>query len=321
MNGSEVLPSDVLVSSDDDRRRVAEMLRCAEAPAPPFWEPGVGEQILVPVAGAEIRVFHFPAHEPGVQRPVVMAPGFGATPQGFQDFYEALRGKVDLYYVETREKPSSRILDRRADMSVGQSARDIAHVLGCLGLGRDFVLMAPCWGASIVLEGLIQGTLAAPTIVLADPMHTLWFPKWVLRLVSPILPVGAVRAMRPLLARAMLGGMEEPTQKERALAFVYGADVWKWKKSAEAARDFELFGRLGGISREIFVLNGTTDRIHDQSNYPRIAREMPGGRFLFMPTDERNRERLFGVAALEFARVSAADGLPESLARFEKKIR
>jgi hypothetical protein len=40
-----------------------------------------------------------------------------------------------------------------------------------------------------------------------------------------------------------------------------------------------------------------------------------------MPTEENNRERLFGVAALEFARVSEAEGLPPSLKRFEKQVR
>ena len=181
--------------------------------------------------------------------------------------------------------------------------------------------MAPCWGASIVLHGLIEGSLDAPTVLVADPMHTLWFPKWILRYVSPVLPAPVLLALRPFVARSMLGDMQEPTQKLRAYAFVYGADPWKWKKAAEAAWDFELFGRLSGIGREVFVLNGTNDKIHDQRHYPRIAMEMPRGRFIYMQTNERHRERLFGVAALEFARVSAGEGLPASLARFEKPIR
>ena len=252
-----------------------------------------------------------------------MVPGYGATPEGFQDFYAALRDKAELFYIETREKSSSRITGRPADMSVSRNARDIQQALSHLGLAasRDFVLVAPCWGASIVLHGLIERSLDAPTVLVADPMHTLWFPKWVLRYVSPLLPSPVLLALRPFIARSMLGDMQEPTQKLRAYAFVYRADVWKWKKAAEAARDFELFGRLSGIDREVFVLNGTRDKIHDQRQYPRIAREMPRGRFISMPTDERNRERLFGVAALELARVSAGDGLPPSLARFEKRVR
>ncbi len=310
------------VSSRDDERCIQALLRTADRPAPPFWEPGASEEISVPVDGGRIRVFHFASRDPSARRPIVMVPGFGATPAGFQDFYEAVRDRAEVYYLETREKASSMLDADRADMSVSRSARDLQQALAFLGLeGRDFVLLAPCWGAAIVLQGLIEGSLDAPTVVVADPMHTLWFPKWLLRFVSPLLPVGFVNVLRPLIARAMLGGMKEQKQRERAYAFVNGADVRKWKMSAEAARDFELFGRLGGIEREVFVFNGTNDRIHDQDNYPLIAAEMPRGRFIFMPTDEANRERLFGVAGLEFAHVTARDGMPPKLARFERKIR
>jgi pimeloyl-ACP methyl ester carboxylesterase len=317
------LVAGALSASDQERAQVDGLMTAADIPAPPFWQSGAREEVMVPVEGAELRVFHFRSHDPSARRPIVMIPGYGATPEGFQDFYTAVRDKAELYYLETREKSSSRITGKPADMSVSRSARDVQQALSYLGLAGscDFVLIAPCWGASIVLHGLIEGSLDAPTVLVADPMHTLWFPRWVLRYVSPFLPSLLVRALRPFIARSMLGDMQEPTQKLRAFAFVYGADPWKWKKAAEAARDFELFGRLSGVSREVFVLNGPNDKIHDQRLYPRIASEMPGGRFISMQTHERHRERLFGVAALEFARVSAGEGLPLSLARSEKRIR
>jgi hypothetical protein len=48
---------------------------------------------------------------------------------------------------------------------------------------------------------------------------------------------------------------------------------------------------------------------------------MPRGRFLFTPTVESRRELLLGAAALEFAKVASPDGLPPSLARFERRVR
>jgi hypothetical protein len=232
-----------------------------------------------------------------------------------------VHGKADYYHIETREKSSSRLRGRRPDMSVPAWVRDLRRALDFLGLtGRDFVLVAACWGATVVLEGMISGALDAPTVLLADPMHTLWFPRWLLRWVSPVLPAAAGTLLRPLLFKALLGDMREPVQKARVRAFVYGADVRKWKRSAEAARDVELLGRLGAVGREVFVLNGTADKIHDPRYYPLMARELPRGRFLYMSAGEDQRERLFGTAAREFARVPAG-GLPPSLTRFEKQIR
>jgi hypothetical protein len=302
---------------------VAGMLAAADRSSPGFWQPGEGEEIRVPVEGAEIRVFACRPRRPAAKRPVVLVPGWGVVPEGYQDFYQSLRGKAEFYYIETREKGSSRIRTRQPDMSPAQSARDIAAALDAIGLrGRkDFVLVGVCWGSTLILQGLLDGVIDAPTVVLADPMHRLWFPRWLLRFVAPIVPSFLLGAARWLIAQVLIGDMQEQTQKARDYAFVRAAVPWKWKGSGCAARDLELFGSLGALVREIFVVNGTNDKVHDQTHYPRIAAEMPRGRFLHLPTDEANRERCIGAAALEFARVSASDGLPRALAGFEKRVR
>jgi pimeloyl-ACP methyl ester carboxylesterase len=311
-----------LQADESYQLKVEELLAAQGRQAPEFWQPGVCRELYVPVPEAEIRVFHSrPASAPD-RRPIVLIPGWGTIPQGFQSFYEVIHGRAELFYLETREKNSSRILGRRPDLSVLRSARDIQAALEALGLaGGDFVLMGTCWGAAMILEGLIEGVLEAPTILLTDPMHTLWFSKWVLRWISPILPSFAVRLIRPLLRQALLGDMEDTVQKERTFAFVNSADIWKWKRSAEAARDFELYGRLSAVKRELFVINGTADKVHDQRHYPRIARELPEGRFLYLPVDESRRERMFAAVAMAFASVSCGDGLPPCLSCFERPVR
>jgi pimeloyl-ACP methyl ester carboxylesterase len=315
--------SAAITPHDGDRAAVDQLLSIGQPDAPRFWEPGGGgEAIIVPVDSAEIRVYHVKPARPVARRPIVFVPGWGTNPPGWFDFTKAVHGRAELYYLETREKASSRILDRRTDMGVSQAAKDIGDAIGFLGLsGCDFLLLGACWGAAQVLQGLIDHSISAPTVLVGDPMHTLWFNKWMLRWISPFVPTPAVRLLRPIFAKALLGDMKEPVQKARDYDFVYSADFWKWKKSAEAARDFELHDALGGVNDEVFVFNGTSDKIHDPVHYPRIAGELPRGRFLFAPTVESRRELLFGAVALEFAKVSAADGVPLSLARFEKKVR
>ena len=118
---------------------------------------------------------------------MVLVPGWGVIPSGYQDFYQSVRGKAEFFYIETREKGSSRIRGRRPDLSPGRGAHDIGAALDALGLSgkRDFVLTGVCWGSTLILEGLREGVIDAPTILVADPMHTLWFPKWLLRYVAP----------------------------------------------------------------------------------------------------------------------------------------
>jgi hypothetical protein len=323
MTDPQDLFAQALASTPAQRERVADMLAQADRSCPGFWEPEEGVEMRVPVEGADVRVFACRPRTPVDTRPVVLVPGWGVTPEGFQAFYQSIRGKAEFYYVETREKGSSRIGGRAPDMSPAQSARDIGAALESIGLAgkRDFVLAGVCWGSTLVLQGLLDGVIDAPTILVGDPMHRLWFPRWMLRYVAPLAPAFLLGAARWLIALAMIGDMQEKTQKSRDYAFVRAADPAKWKRSAFAARDLELFGAVGRIGRDVFVVNGTNDKVHDQAHYPRIASEMPKGRFLYLPTDESNRERCIGAAALEFARVSAADGLPPALAGFEKRVR
>jgi pimeloyl-ACP methyl ester carboxylesterase len=313
----------LLEISDEQLAAVEAMVQSAARESIQFWKLPPCEEIYIPVEDAEIRVLHIRPERPAARRPLVFIPGWGVIPEGFAELYGVIHGQADFYYIETREKGSSRIHSKRADMSVSQSARDIQAALDSLGLSKldDFVLAGSCWGSATILQGVIDGSLDAPTVVAIDPMHSLWFPKWLLRYVSPILPIPAVNLLKPILRNALLGDMEEEAQKKRVDAFIDAADNWKWKKSADGAIDFELYGKLSRVDKEIFVFNGSVDKIHENANYPQIAHELPKGRLIYMPVHESQRERCMAVACLEFAKVKREKGVPASLARFEIAVR
>jgi hypothetical protein len=312
-----------LETTDSERSRVSRLIADADRNPPGFWEKREGEEIRIPVEGGSIRAFVCRPPRPVAKRPIVLVPGWGVIPEGFLEFYGLVRGKAELYYLETREKGSSAFDVRHPDMSPGQSARDIGRALDALGLlgKRDFVLVGACWGSALIIQGLLDGTVDAPTVVTFDPIHRLWFPKWLLDWAAPVLPSFLLGAARWLFVNALIGDMEEQTQKARDYAFAKAAVPWKWKWSAYAARNLELFGTLDRVAKEVFVVNASHDRVHEQTYYPRIAGEMPRGRFVYLPSDEAHRELCMAASALEFAKVGAADGIPPSLAGFERRVR
>ncbi len=302
-------------------QKVHEMLKATEREVPNFWESHTTEILYAPVDDGEIRIYHFKPDNPISKRPLVFIPGWGGTEMGYVDFYEVIHDRVECYYIETREKRSSKLDRKKAKMDMNQKAKDIQTTINHLELNkRDFVLFGTCWGGAILLQGLIEGIIDAPTIITHDPMHTLWFPKWFLKYVTPILPVFVIRMMKPILRRIQMRGMNEEVQRKRAENFIDNAEPWKWKRAAESVRDFELFGTMSEITKEVFIINGTQDKIHEQSSYLKMAIEMPLSRFIFMKTDESRRERLMGLVTLEFSKVTRADGIPTSLRDFEKEI-
>lgn len=312
-----------LFISPEQEEKVQQMLKAVKQEAPPFWEEGVTESFYLPVDDGEIRVFHWIPENPVSIRPVVFVPGWGVMPVGYYDYFRVLYNRVECYYIETREKGSSRIDRKKARLDLHQKAKDVADVLDQLGLTgeRDFVLMAPCWGAAILLQGLLDGAVRAPTIVAVDPMHTLWFPKWLIRYAGPVTPPFIAEwVIKPVFKWLLLGNMKEPVQKLRAETFVDNAIVWKWRKAAMQVQDFELYKTAHNILENVFVVNGTHDKVHEQSDYPRLARLMPNARFIFMKTSEDNREYLMGLVALEFSRVTSAENIPPVLKEFEKEL-
>lgn len=294
--------------------RLYKWIDSESQPGPEIAE--AAETIRLPVTDGELRVLHTAPVRRG--RPILFVPGWGAVPEEFKEFYEFLHGEAELYYLETREKQSS-TLHRGAEMSVEQSARDIAEAIERLGLAdRDFLLLGSCWGASIIVQGLYDRTLTAPTVLLVDPMESLWFPRWLLRVFFRFTPDFVVRFLKPLIVWLKLRGMTEPRQRARAEQFIRAAHVGKWRRAAVAARNFQLAGKLETIENEVFVLNCSDDAIHDQRYYPVLTDRLPHGRFLSLQVNERHRERMIGLAAREFGRVSAEEGVPESLRSYLK---
>jgi hypothetical protein len=285
-----------------------------------YWDEKITKYIYVPVDDGEIRVVHVKPEKTINKRILVFMPGWGVLTSGFHVLYETLYDCVEFYYIESREKGTSKLDKKKANMSIEQMAKDVQDALTFLDLPRkDFVFVTPCWGATIIFIGLLNKTIEIPSIVVFDPMHKLWFNKFI-NTISPAIPVWLANILKPPLKFFALLGMKEKAQKKRSEEFIDNADIWKWKNAAHAVKDLELFGMLGDIEQEIIVFNATSDRIHNQSDYPKLAKELPNGRFFFMNTDESNRERLMSGVIRELAAVDGKTNIPQSLKEFEKKL-
>jgi hypothetical protein len=312
----------LLTVTAKQQKTIDKMLKESVKSIDQYWSEEKVTQTYVPIDNGELRVFYHKPKEPLSKRPVVFVPGWGVIPSGFNDLYEVLIDEVEFYYIETREKCSSRMNKKKVSFTMTQKAKDVQDVLNFLNLSKhgDFILAGPCWGAAIILQGLLDGLYAdVPTIITADPMHKLWFPKAILNL-AKFIPTFVVKLIRPILKYLFLKDMDEEVQKQRAEDFVDNAELWKWKRAAYHVRDFELFGKLDGISREVFVFNGATDKIHDQICYPRMAKEIPKGRFFFMNADEADRERILALFLREFSKVLSDEEPPAKLKEFEKDL-
>ncbi|HUT80430.1 MAG TPA: hypothetical protein VMZ29_04430 [Candidatus Bathyarchaeia archaeon] len=309
-----------LTITQELQNKVDQLLKTSKRDVVSYWDPKDTEFIYVPVDGGEIRVIHVKAENPKNKQPIIHLPGWGVIPIGFNVLYEVLHEEYEFYYIETREKGSSKIKKRKANMTILQKAKDVQKALDYLGFAnKEFTLFSPCWGATIAIVGIKENILKIPRLITFDPMHRLWFNRFIIN-ISPIIPAFVFSIIKPILMFFAFLGMKEKSQLERSKQFAKNAIIWKWKRAAYKVKDLELYGTMGSIQQEILVFNGTTDKIHEQSEYPKLAKELPKGRFFFMKIDESNRERLQAIVMKEFANVEGKSGIPPSLLQFEKNL-
>ena len=286
-----------------------------------FWEEPTAKIHWIPVEDGEIRVVHIKPNNRKSKRPVIFISGWQAMPYQFADVYKIFHERVEVYFVETREKYTSKIPKRKTDFSLSQKAKDVQNTINYFNLqDKDFVLFGTCWGATVILQGLLDGTLKAPTICIFSPMHKLWFNEFILKVIVPFIPGFVVGILMKILSRVIFLGEKAKTQKNRMELTVREGVGWKWKRAARAARNLELFGKLEAIHEEILVISGTHDRVHKAYDYPRFADELPNGRFFHFGIEEYEREMFMGVLLYELSLTSAGK-TPELFSIFEKEIK
>lgn len=288
--------------------------------SPSFWEEPIAKIYWIPVDDGEIRVLHIKPKKPISIRPVVFISGWQTMPYQFADLYKILHDRVEIYFIETREKYTSRIHRRKANLSLSQKAKDVQKALEFLNLqGKDFALFGTCWGASIIYQGLLDGVLKAPTIATFSPMHKLWFNKFILKVFIPLIPSFVIWTLMKILAHVIFIGEKAKTQKNRMQLTMKEGVAWKWKKAGIGAGKFELFGKLSAINEEVLVIGGTHDRVHKAFDYPRFADELPNGRFFHFGMDESEREMTLGVLLYELS-LTTSEKIPILFEYFEKEI-
>lgn len=207
--------------TEEQLKKIEELIKVNEREVPDFYEEGICDSFYIPVEDDEIQVFHHKPKNPITKRLILFAPGFNSTLWSWKDFAVPLHEKGEYYFLETREKASSKIKKRfKADLTIKRTAKDIGLAIEYLGLDKqDFVLLGASYCSGIILQGLIDKTLNAPTIVVFDPFSEwAFYKKWIQTMV--VVPAFVYGILRLVLANIVLAGMKNQAQKERVIDFV-----------------------------------------------------------------------------------------------------
>jgi pimeloyl-ACP methyl ester carboxylesterase len=315
--------NDVFVHTDKQKKTIKELLDKGRRNVPTFLDEGACEILYVPIDDGELRVFHHKPQKQTTKRPIVFIPGYVAAPSTWTDFHIPHQGFGEYYYLETREKRSSKIKrTRETSMTISQTAYDLGVALENLGLKKkDYVLASSSYGGAVILDGLINKYFDPPTTFVHDPIVKWIWEKSINNILLRIFPMSLLNTIRIPIAYIFTAGMKNKDNRRRMIEFARGLEPWKFKKCTLQNNKFNIFDDLKKIENEVFINTGPLDRYHPRLSYYNYAKEIPKGRFLFMNTADKNRQLLAGVIGTEFAKVNKEEGLPEILKQFEIEIK
>lgn len=315
--------SSVLTITLEQQKKIKQQLeQLKQKNVPEYWEEPHCKINWIPVDDGEIRVLHIKPNNPIGVRPIIFLGGWQTMSYQFYDMYKIMHKRVEFFVVETREKYTSKLNRRKANLSVSQKAKDVQKVIEFFNLeNTDYILFGTCWGATIVCQGLLDKSIKPPeTIVIFSPMHKLWINKFFLKVIGPLLPAFMVGFLLKIIPVFLFAREKAKTQKNRMLQTIKDAESWKWKKAGIAAGNLELFSKLSAIEEEVIVIGGTHDRVHKSYDYPRFADEMPKGRYFYFGIGEAERELTMGLILLEFAKTNSKQKIPKLFEEFERNL-
>ncbi len=308
--------------TDEEIVTITKMLEEGRRDVPTFMDEGAAEILYVPVDDGEIKVYHHVPENSDTKRPIVFLPGFVANPRTWVDFHITHQGFGEYFYVETREKRSSKIKrTRNTSMTIKYTAYDVSLILKELGLNdKDYVLVGSSYGGAVILEGLIHGYLDPPTAIVHDPIIKWPLGRSIIKVLLRVVPKFILSSMRIFLAKVFTFGMKNKDQRDRMIEFTRGIEPWKFKKATFQNDKFNIFDDLKKIKKEVFLTTGPLDRYHPRIDYYNYSKEMPKGRFIFMDTPNNDRQLLAGIIGTEFAKQTKDEDIPESIKQFELKL-
>ena len=307
--------------TDEQKKKMNKLIVQNDKETPYFYEEGVCDIIYVPVEGGELRVFHHKPKKPKSKRPVLFIPGFGTSPWSWRHFGVAGHERIEYYFIESREKGSSRIKKRfKAKMDADQTAKDIAQVISFLGLkDNDFVLYGASYVGGAMLMGLAKKYFTAPTIINFDPLSSWKKHRKYVYLIAPMPPF-VITLLKSILIRTISIGMKNKSQKARMLNYIEDAVAWKWRRSGIQNFRYDIWELLKDINEEVSIFHGPHDRYHPHDEFMNMAKGINKGRYFYINTPEEYRELIAGIIASEYAQITRNDDVPDSLKIFEVEL-
>ena len=197
-----------------------------------------------------------------------------------------------VYYVETREKQSSRI-EGKQKFGVEEIGQDLVSLIRRLKL-RDYLLFGSSLGATAIID-CYQGLDPKPgRLVLVAPNAVFRVPRsWKILVTLFYAPLYSL--IRPsvkwYLRTFRLNVKVDASQYEKYCESLDAAEPRKLKKAVMSVWSYEVWDKLATVDCPVLLVNASKDTLHEPENLRKIVNTLPDANEIDLETNAQAHDK------------------------------
>ncbi|UCH94790.1 MAG: alpha/beta hydrolase [Candidatus Aminicenantes bacterium] len=256
-----------------------------------YCSPGsTFKEEMVPVSpNVSLRVITFSPSQPRENPALVFVPGWVSLMAGWREVLLEMTRDFHVYYIETREKITSKVRGK-VDYSLESIGKEISALVSHFSLeSRGYILFGSSLGATAILESSRFLETDPLCLVLIAPNAVFRIPKFylfIIRILSPRFYLVLKPVVKWYLKTFRLDTDTDYAQYEKYCHALDAADPWKLKKAAIAFSRYEVWNLLADIDYPTLIIGASGDTLHEPENLKKMASIMRHAAYLDLETNK-----------------------------------
>ncbi len=250
-----------------------------------------------------LKVIHIYPDEPRFNVPMIFIPGLATTFKSFQKVITFLAKHIPLFYIETREKRSSRI-EGKVSFGIEVQSIDLKKIIEYFDFkDNEYFVMGFSYGASIVAHSYKDLKNKPAGIIFIEPTPEFHYPKWSLiwirfsgaRLYNLTKPFA-----KWYIRNFHVNKKEDKEMAEISSKALDNADPKKLSQTVLDIAHYKVWDQLPNINCKSLVVGTSKDGFHNKDEILRMNKMIKDSEFLDLETNYRTHSQEMGETAINF---------------------
>jgi len=256
-----------------------------------YCAPGAAyeEEMISVSENVSLRLITFTPAKTTDNPPVLFVAGWISLISGWKEILKEMTRDFKVYYIETREKISSRVHGKE-NFGVEDIGKDLVDLVSLLKFSsKNYFMLGSSLGATTILDCSQHLKIPPKCLVLIGPNAVFRVPRFGKAIVTIFWP-RLYFFIRPLvkfyLKNFRLDVKSDYAQYEKYCTALDIADPWKLKNAVMRLWNYEVWDILGKISFPTLIVGASRDDLHEPENLKRMVSMMPQATYVDLETNK-----------------------------------